>query len=333
MSARRPLRLAIVGAAHAHVEYALAEAERHPDVEIVAVAEHDADRRAVLVARCGAPGYASVAAMLAAHQIDAAAVTTEPGLRAKAVAELARAGVFSIVDKPLATTLTQLDAVEAALAGRSLLTLVLEKRFYPATLALKQQIDAGALGDIVAITATAPHKLKVESRPDWYFDPALYGGVVNDLAVHDIDLALWLTGGKPTRLCGWASPAHPKGKPGFSLAGRVILDLETGVQASIDFDWLQPEASHRQGDYAMRVTGTLGRADIDFIGNVLTIETREQPVHRVALPPLVGPAAYAFDHLISGAPLAISTADSLKATRLALLAGESAATGSGWINV
>lgn len=326
-----PVRLGLIGAAHMHVEYILDEVARRADVEIVAVCDADQQRRAKLAESTSAPAYDSIEKLLAEHRIDAAAVTTEPGLRSAVVTRLLEAGIFTIVDKPLATTLEGLNAIETALAGRPLLTLLLEKRHYAVTSALKQILAEGAVGEVVTITATGPHKLRAAQRPDWYFQPALYGGILTDLAVHDVDLALWLTGHHANRVRGWISPVTPTDHPSFALAGRAMIETDRGAEITVDVDWLQPDASAHHGDYAMRISGTLGRADVDFARNTLTIETAVHPAFQQPLQPGQPPARYAFDHLAKGLPLSISSADSLRATRLALLAQQSASNGGVWL--
>ncbi len=200
------------------------------------------------------------------------------------MAECLRRGVFAIVDKPLAITIAQLAEIEAALAGRDLLTLLLEKRFYPVTLALREIIASGELGEIVTITSTGPHKLRPAGRPDWLFDPARYGGILADLAVHDIDLALTFTGAKAGTVTGWISPVSAEGTTGFPAAGRAVLTCDGGLQIAIDVDWTQPDASPRHGDYAMRISGTRGRADMLFAQNLLLVETATRACREVALP-------------------------------------------------
>jgi predicted dehydrogenase len=265
--------------------------------------------------------------MPAAHPISAAAVVTEFGLRAEIVASLVARGILAIVDKPLATSLAGLAAIETALAGRDLVALMLEKRFYPVTLALRDLVADGALGEIVTIHGTGPHKLVAARRPAWLFDPAHYGGILADLAVHDIDLALLVGGGRSGTVSGWVSRVAAPGTAAFAGAGRLVLTMDSGVQASIEVDWLQPEASPRHGDYAMRVTGTLGRADLFFAENRLVLETHRTPARAVTLPEGAPPARFAFDFLTRGAPLAVPSADALRATRIALLGQQSAEQG------
>lgn len=326
-----PLRLALVGAAHPHVDYVLDEVARRDDVEIVGLFEHDESRRAWLRRRAPAPAFDNLDALIATARPDIAAVVTEPGLRGAVLPRLIEAGVFALVDKPLATRRAELEAIATALAGRDRLALMLEKRFYPATRALRDLIGAGALGELVSIWATGPHKLNPATRPRWYFDADLYGGILTDLAVHDIDLALWLSGETRGRVSGWTSRAFPPGAPGFPAQGRAVVETASGLSIVVDGDWIQPDASPRHGDYFMRVSGTLGRADVFFAQNRLVAETHDRPARELPLPEPIGPAAFAFDHLTTGAPLAIPAVEALRASRVALLAQVSAARDGAWL--
>ena len=319
--------IAIIGAAHPHVEYVLSEIANRTDVRVVAIADHDPARRAELERRTMAPGYADPNTLLDAHPIQAAAIFTEFGLRAPIVAELLRRGIFAIADKPMAVTRAQLATIEDALAGRNLLTLLLEKRFYPVTLALRSVIESGELGDVVSISATGPHKLVPSRRPAWMFEPSTYGGILADLTVHDIDLALWLTGYSSGTISGWISPTPAAGTTNFPALGRAILACDGGPQFAIEVDWIQPEASPRHGDYAMRMSGTKGRADVLFAENRLLVETATRPLREVDLPAGASPAGFVFDHLARGETLQIPASEALRATRIAILAEVSAANG------
>lgn len=326
-----PVEIAVIGAAHPHVDYVLDEAGRRRDIRIVAVCDPDPERRAMLERRTGAPGYGDPANLLDRHAVRAASVVTEFGSRAGIVAELLRRGIFAIVDKPLAVTEAQLAEVETALAGRDLLALLLEKRFYPVTLALRDILGAGELGEVVTITSTGPHKLRPAGRPAWMFDPARYGGILADLTVHDIDLALSLTGATGGTGAGWISPVPAEGTTAFPAAGRAVLTCDDGPQITIDVDWIQPDASPRHGDYAMRISGTKGRADMLFAQNRLVIETAIRTRREIVLPQGQPPARFAFDHLTRDDPLAITPGDALRATRIAILAqGSAAQRGSGF---
>lgn len=319
--------LALVGGAHSHVDYILDELAQRDDVQLVAVVDHDPLRLVSLRQRTGAPGYAELESMLAAHRPDGAAVISEPGLRAAAIATLAAQDIFVIADKPMALSLAEIDTIAAADAGRSRIALMLEKRFYSTTLAALDLVADGTLGDIVSIWATGPHKLRPAGRPAWYFDPKLYGDILTDLTVHDVDLAMLFAGVSSGTVSGWISSRAADGTEAFAAAGRAVITFDNGAQAAIDVDWLQPEASPRHGDYAMRLQGTRGRADLLFAENRLLVETDTRPRYEATLPLGASPACNAFDVLTGKATSAVSTADALLASRVASLAAVSATDG------
>jgi predicted dehydrogenase len=319
--------LALVGGAHSHVDYILDELARRDDVQLVAVVDHDPRRLDGLMRRTGAPGYADLEPMLDAHRPDGAAVISEPGLRATAIATLLARDIFVIADKPMALSLAEIDQLAAADGGRSRIALMLEKRFYPTTLAARDLVAEGTLGDIVSIWATGPHKLRPAGRPDWYFDPKLYGDILTDLTVHDVDLAMQFAGASSGTVSGWISSRAAEGTKAFASAGRAVMSFDNGIQAAIDVDWLQPEASPRHGDYAMRLQGTRGRADLMFAENRLLVETDTRPRYEATLPAGAPPARNAFDVLAGKAKPAVSTAEALLASRIASLSAVSAADG------
>lgn len=319
--------LALVGGAHGHVDYILDELARRDDVQLVAVVDHDPQRLDGLRQRTGAPGYIDLESMLAAHRPDGAAVISEPGLRASAITALLERDIFVIADKPMALSLTEIDQLAVADAGRSRIALMLEKRFYPTTLAARDLVAEGALGDIVSIWATGPHKLRPAGRPAWYFDAKLYGDILTDLTVHDVDLAMQFAGASSGTVSGWISSRMADGTTSFAAAGRAVMTFDSGVQAAIDVDWLQPDASPRHGDYAMRLQGTRGRADLLFAENRLLVETDTRALYEARLPLGAPPARNALDVLAGKAKSVVSTADALLATRIASLAAVSAADG------
>jgi len=320
-------KLAILGAAHGHVSYVTDGLTGRKDVELVALADHDEQRRRSFSEKLGVPAYADLDTLLAAHEIDGAAVVAEPGLRAGLIEACLERNIFVIADKPLALTVEEVERIGRADNGRNRVALMLEKRFYPVTRKAREVFLGGEIGDLVAVTATGPHKLLPSARPAWFFDPSLYGTIVNDLAVHDIDLVLWLTEASSGRISGWKSPRHPEGHPAFSLAGRAVLTLDSGVQAAIDMDWRQPEAAIRHGDYAMRLVGTRGRMDILFGEGHLLVETDGRRLWEPELPSPIGPAQDALDAFTGVALLQVSTKEALLASRIAALAALSAEDG------
>ncbi|WP_093601654.1 Gfo/Idh/MocA family protein [Lentzea waywayandensis] len=304
------LRLAVAGAAHPHVAYVLDELPLRTDVELVGISDPDP----ALARRYRVLSYADHRSLLDAQRPDVVVVAGIYSERGPVVVDALRAGAHVIADKPLCTSLSDVDAIAAAASGtgRSV-SLLLEKRGHPETLAARALLDSGALGSLALIAASGPHKLNRGSRPSWFLDRSTYGGVVADLAVHDIDLVLWLTGARE----GTVSAV------GDALHGAVLLRAGE-VAATIEVSWLTPDAAPWHGDYRMRLTGTGGTAELMWARGELTAVTQDRPPWTVALPPSRRPAAAALDALAAGQEPEVGTSASLLATRIALLAQDSA---------
>jgi predicted dehydrogenase len=290
------LRLAVLGAAHPHVRYALDEAGLRDDVELVGVSESGHRR------------------LLEEQRPDVVMVADIYSARAAAIVDALNAGAHVLADKPLCTDLGQLDAIEQAVraSGRTV-SLLLEKRHYPETLAARTLLDAGDLGELVQVASTGPHKLNPASRPEWFLRRETYGGILGDLAVHDIDLVLWLSGSSSGTVVGAGSDRY----------GSLLLRAGE-VAATIEVNWLTPAASPWHGDYRMRLTGTRGTAELFWAQGKLVVTTDDKPPHEVELPPGRRPAEEALEAFVAGREPEAGTAASLLATRIALLAQKSA---------
>src|SRR5699024_5745857 len=109
---------------------------------------------------------------------------------------------------------------------------------------------------------------------------------------------------------------------------HVAVLLQAGtVAATIEANWLSPQAADVHGHYRMRLTGSEGTAELDWAYNTLTVATHDRPTWQEPLEDPRRPAAYFFDALAAGREPEIGTAASLLATRVALLAQRSADTG------
>jgi len=233
-----------------------------------------------------------------------------------------------LCDKPLCITLDELDAVTEATrrTGRQV-ALMLEKRTYPETIALIEALRSGELGQPVAFSSWAPHKLLRDVRAPWFLDPASYGGILADLLVHDVDIALQVTGATRGTVRGWLGPQIDTG---FHLQGGATVSFgdDHGPVLSAEVDWLTPTGSEIHGDYRMRVVGSEGTAELYWGRGRCELTTAAAPRHDVELTAGRRPAQDALDALIAGGQQAKrATSDALLATRISLLAEESARAG------
>lgn len=321
------MKAAILGAAHQHVDYVLDELAHREELELVAASEPDPALRARFLGDLDAPLYETPQELLAAHRIDIALITGIYSQRGDAAVAALDAGAHVLADKPLCTTPAQLDRIREAAgrAGRHV-SIVFEKRFYGPTLALRRLLEAGALGQIAQIAATGPHKLNRDARPAWFLDPATYGGIAGDLPIHDIDLVLDLVGAEHGAVTARTGRALDDPRVGIEDHVSLLLDAG-GVPATIEANWLTPQASAVHGHYRLRVTGTHGTAELDWAHQRLSVTTHDRATWEEPLPPAPRPAQYFFDALSEGREPEITTAASLLATQVALGAQASAEAG------
>lgn len=324
------MRLAIAGLAHPHVQYLLTEVDRVADVELVGLADPNPELLARYNQRYGVSAYQDHRKLLDATRPDVVGVAAVYGERARIVVDALKAGAHVLADKPLATTLDQLAGIQAAATSR-IVSVLFEKRFYPVTRAARELVEAGELGELVQFAATGPHRLTRADRPHWFFQRETYGGLLGDLAVHDVDLALSFSGARSGWVAASQGNAAVRDRPEFADHGTALLQAGA-LAATLEVNWLTPGGSPHHGDYRLRITGTAGTLEIYFARGYVDAVTDRRGPWRPVLPPGCRPAEEAVSSLLAGRRPQIDTAASLAASRVALLAQESADKGGARLN-
>jgi predicted dehydrogenase len=135
---------------------------------------------------------------------------------------------------------------------------------------------AGSVGRVVAVSGAGPHALHAEARPEWFWDPARSGGILVDLASHQVDQFLAICGDPAagprlgvsvaaSRVGNVACPDHRSMQDIGSLT--LVADGAVGEHR---VDLLSPAGLPTWGDVRLTVVGTEGilevRANIDVAG-------------------------------------------------------------------
>ncbi|HEX7301882.1 Gfo/Idh/MocA family oxidoreductase [Lentzea sp.] len=191
-------RAAVVGTgaiASAHAEALRAAGDR---VELVAVADVDADRAAAFAAEQGVPRtYPGLTAMLDAESLDVVHVCTPPRHHVPLALECLAADVHVLVEKPPALSLSEVDALIAAERGsRASVATVFQHRFGPAAVRLRRLVAEGVLGrSFVAKCDTLWYRgdayFEVPWRGTWESEG---GGPTMGHGIHQFDLLLSVLG-------------------------------------------------------------------------------------------------------------------------------------------
>jgi predicted dehydrogenase len=322
------LKVAIIGLRHPHILSFASELKAVPAAQLVAVAEPEQELQGLL---SGVPFYDDYRQMLERERPDVVGVATVNRDKGAVIAECLERGLHVIADKPLVTSLADLERVEQAWqhSGRRLLAMF-TLRYEPAFLALAELVQGGGLGEPVALFATGPHKLNLPTRKPWMLRDELCGGIIVDLGCHYVDLARWLTQEECLALAAVHGAKRFVQLPGFTDFAQVQLRLSKGAVATIQVDWLTPDAAPYHGDMRLFFTGTRGTAELRlWPWPQVLVATIEREPYTLSLPLRGKSLGQDFlEAILEDRPTALSTEDCLEATRLTLLAREAAESGS-----
>jgi UDP-N-acetyl-2-amino-2-deoxyglucuronate dehydrogenase len=206
------LKTGIIGTgkvAHLHAA-ALAELD---ESDFVAVCNVNLEGARAFAERYGVRAYSDVEEMVGDGHVQAVTVCTPHPLHAEATVKAARAGAHVIVEKPLASSLADCDAmIEAAKEARVQLAMISQRRLYAPVERIKRAIDEGRLGRPVLGTVNMlgwRDRAYYESNPwrgTWTGEG---GGVLVNQAPHQLDILQWLMGPIEELFGYWANLNHP----------------------------------------------------------------------------------------------------------------------------
>lgn len=258
------MRFAVVGLSHGHI-FSMTEALLSlPDVECDGFAPEETPVGKGFEGRYTDLRRRPREELLSDPAIDLIVSADVNGLRGPLLAEALTAGKHVFVDKPPMTSLEDLEAVEGAAAKSAKLFFVYfgERLDNPLLHKTRQLIDEGRIGRVVNYMGLGPHKLSIEHRPAWMFDPALYGGILNDIASHQVELFTWLTGQQVarfrSRVGNFGTPQHPT----FEDFGDAWFESDGGATGYVRVDWFTPDALPTWGDIRQMLIGTEGTLEI-----------------------------------------------------------------------
>ena len=148
----------------------------------------------------------------------------------------------------------------------------------PPWCAAYELVAAGRIGAVLQTVGLGPHTLNLEKRPDWFFDPARYGGILVDIGSHQVDQFLTLhrcdrrRGPRRRR-----SARHPE-HAGVEVLGEMLLAADTATgYARVDY-YTPRDSAPAWGDVRFTVVGTEGFLEVRHVEQTVTVvdgETRE----------------------------------------------------------
>lgn len=232
----------------------------HPGVEVRSL--HDANRAAAERNARGSEVVTSdLADVLGDPEIAAVVIATPSSTHAVLVEEALACGKHVLVEKPLARTLSEADAlVHAASRAGRVLMVGHTYLFNPAIQRLRGSIVAGEIGAVTYLTSTRTNLGPIRADVSAVFD----------LASHDVAIIAHLFGEFPSRVSAtggsWITP-------GIYDAAFASLMFPDGRIARVEVSWLHPRKERR-----IVIVGKSGMMTFDDLNADRPIEVFDKSV-------------------------------------------------------
>jgi UDP-2-acetamido-3-amino-2,3-dideoxy-glucuronate N-acetyltransferase len=213
------------------------------------ICDADAVRGGTMAKDLGAEFSTNLDAVLARADIQGVAIATPAVTHAEVTTKALNAGKHVYVEKPIALSVEDANAV-AALAKSRGLTLMTGHllQYHPIFIRLLAMAKSGELGKVQYVYSNRLNQGRVRTEEN-----ALWS-----LAPHDISMINALAGGKPRRVTAMGHAAVQPGIPDLAVA---ICEFANGMKAHLFCSWLNPYKEHRLavvGDKAMAVFDDTG---------------------------------------------------------------------------
>jgi predicted dehydrogenase len=181
-------------------------------------------------------------------------------------------------DKPGITTLEQLAEVRKTIAEtRRIYAIMYSERLeVKAAVYAGKLVEQGAIGKVIQTINIAPHQIVQghgdagggTGRPDWFWNPDQYGGILCDIGSHQVDQFLYYTGSNraevvESQIANVRHPDHPR----FQDFGDMVLRGNRGL-GYVRLDWFTPDGLRTWGDGRLFILGTNGYIEVRKYTNV-----------------------------------------------------------------
>jgi len=277
------LGIAFAGFRHGHIYSLYNEVNNNENTKLCGAWENDDAARAEAAANNGVEfTYSTYAELLADKNVDIVAIGDYFGARGKLIIEALKAGKNVITDKPICTSIDELDEIERLVKETGLkVGCMLDLRHCKFADTLKKLYKNGSLGEINTISFTGQHPLNYGTRAGWYFEEGKHGGTINDISVHGIDLIAAVFGLRVKNVCSareWNKYASKV--PYFMDSAMFMVELDNGAHVMSDVTYAVPDGHGFALPQYWRFTiwGTKGMVEFNLYGDDMMVALKGDPV-------------------------------------------------------
>jgi predicted dehydrogenase len=254
------LRFGVIGMNHGHI-IGQVDATMRGGGELVAFHAREPELATPFARRYpGARQVGDERAILEDPTIQLVLSSIIPDQRAALGIRVMQHGKDYMVDKPGIISLAELAEVKRVQAEtRRIYSICYSERLEnAATVRAAELVQGGAIGKVVQTVGLGPHRVHPPERPDWFWDPARYGGIICDIGSHQFDQFLYFTGSTSAEIVAAQvrNVKYPE-HSGFQDFGDVVVRGNGGT-GYIRLDWFTPSGLPTWGDGRLTVLGTEG---------------------------------------------------------------------------
>ncbi len=250
ISAQTPIRVAIVGLVHGHVQGFLGSLASHPELQLVGISDPDASLRQHYIEHSHLAGslfFPTEAEMLRRTHPQAILVYTSIAGHRAAIEAAAPLGIAAMVEKPLATTVEDALAIQHLSEQYNVPVLTnYETTWYNSNTAAAQILASGKIGDLRKLVVHDGHSgpKEIGVGPEflsWLTDPRQNGaGALFDFGCYGVDLATWIMHGQlPLTVTAVTQQLKPDIYPNVDDDSTIILTYPHAT-AIIQGSWNWP---------------------------------------------------------------------------------------------
>ena len=300
----------VMGRAHAQALSSI------PQAQIVAVADPILERARDLAGRYKAQAYADYRDL--PDDVDAVWICTPSFLHREQAETSAAAGKHLFVEKPLALSIADGQAIIAAARAAQVRLMVGHVfHFYPVFQEAYRRFETGDLGDLIMCWSKRMSYASPTHMTPWRADPRQGGGFTIETQVHELDFVSWF-GGAPVGVRGTVRRDGPGGT-GIDVAMSALITYANGSVGEVSGSWRAAGAFSQRGIAGTRATIITGDwAHLDH----LRLIGADKVEHVIPVPGYAGAVRAEDEHFLrcierDEEPL-VSGADGLRAVELAL---------------
>lgn len=231
----------------------------HDNAHLVAVCDIVNERLTETEEQYGCRTYSDYRELLRDPEIEIISICTPSGLHAKIAIAAMNAGKHVLVEKPMAMSLYEADAmIAAAEKNRVKLGVVHQNRFNKAIVKLRRTLEEGQFGKLThgALTVRWHRDKNYYDQAPWRGTWAQDGGCLMNQSIHNIDLLQWMMG--PAEAVFAYTATNARAIEGEDAA-VAVLKFKNGAFATIE---ASTTIYPRNLEETLHIFGTTGTAGI-----------------------------------------------------------------------